>query len=171
MSNDNLVHPYYNNGYARYDLSIEDIIAGLKKAGYNLDGNSPGTGGNTGGTGDKEENDNTYKLQIFFTNGNEKTNENFSTTMYVRLFINNEDVTDSTPPELFKWTRISGNDEVAQAEDAEWNLRFASGCKEILVLASDVLRNCFFTCQYVEYRNEEEYVQQAYSKYLELNKE
>ena len=42
MAKDNLVHPYYNHAYARYDLDIEDIILGLKKAGYILDDDSNG---------------------------------------------------------------------------------------------------------------------------------
>ena len=61
---DKLIHPYYNHAYARYDLSIDDVIAGLKDAGYTLD--STGSNGNGGSGSDDIEDtiDPTLRLEV-----------------------------------------------------------------------------------------------------------
>lgn len=163
----NTVHPYYNHAYNRYDLDIEDIIAGLKEAGYDIGGE--GGGGNSGDSGDlpEEELDPSYQIVMFNTNGTKCNTTSFNTVLYVRLYKNGIDITDSTPATNFKWIRISGNSEIAKREDAEWNLRFASGSKECPITREDVKRNSTFTCKYVEFEDQDvAYVKAAYNAYV-----
>lgn len=165
---DILIHPYYNDGYERYDLSINEVINGLKEAGYDLDNE---------GSGNWWEDDNlsnilNYRLEILTSNGTIVSNENYSTKLSVKLYINNKDVTDTIPAINFKWSRISGNSESNKLEDAEWNLRFANGAKEILITKEDINRRALFQCQFVKYNDEVEWVQNAYTSYINLvNKE
>ena len=185
MSNDgkNLVHPYYNHNYARYDLEIDDIIAGLKRAGYSLSGpgggpGDPGSGSNPDDSEDDkftEDNkdpitgmDPAYRLEVLSTRSTRCNSTSFSTILYPVLYKHNEDITDTVPASNFKWRRISGTSEAARLEDAEWNLRWAAGAKECYITKEDVKRNCMFVCQYVEFEDEDEaYVNAAYQAYVE----
>lgn len=168
MADDNLIHPYYNHNYARYDLDINDVIAGLKKAGYNLDGE-----GGVGGSGDDDNEggldnlDSTLRLEVLSTRGTRCNTTAFNTILYPRLYKNNIDITDSIPPTNFKWRRVSGNSEASRLEDAEWNLRYAAGSKECYITKEDVKRNSTFTCTYVEFEDQDaEYVIAAYKAYI-----
>lgn len=177
----NLVHPYYNHNYARYDLEIDEIIAGLKRAGYSLDGSGGGPG--TGSTPDNNNNQNTgtdssskdpitgmdpaYRLEVLSTRSTRCNSTSFNTILYPVLYKNNEDITDTIPATNFKWQRISGNSEVAKLEDAEWNLRYAAGSKECYITKEDIKRNSMFVCKYVEFEDEDEaYVNAAYQAYI-----
>lgn len=156
---ENLVHPYYNHNYARYDLDIYDVIAGLKKAGYMLDDDV------------NEEFEDTMdaslRLEILSTRGTRCNSTGFNTILYPRLYKNNVDITDQVPATNFKWSRISGNSEAARLEDAEWNLRYAYGSKECYITKEDVKRNSTFTCRYVEYEDQDiAYVNAAYRAYV-----
>lgn len=177
----NLVHPYYNHNYARYDLEIDEIIAGLKRAGYSLDGSGGGPG--TGNTPGDNNNQNTgtdssskdpitgmdpaYRLEVLSTRSTRCNSTSFNTILYPVLYKNNEDITDTIPATNFKWQRISGNSEVAKLEDAEWNLRYAAGSKECYITKEDIKRNSMFVCKYVEFEDEDEaYVNAAYQAYI-----
>ena len=162
MAKDNLVHPYYNHAYARYDLDIEDIITGLKKAGYILDGDS-----DLDIDEDFNDLDGSLRLEILSTRGTRCNTTGFSTVLYPRLYKNNIDITDSIAPTNFKWQRVSGNSEVSIKEDAEWNLRYAAGSKECYITKEDVKRNSTFTCKYVEFEEQDvAYVNAAYQSYI-----
>lgn len=177
----NLVHPYYNHNYARYDLEIDEIIAGLKKAGYSLDGSGggPGTGSTPGNNNNQNDStdssskdpitgmDPAYRLEVLSTRSTRCNSTSFNTILYPVLYKNNEDITDTIPATNFKWQRISGNSEVAKLEDAEWNLRYAAGSKECYITKEDIKRNSMFVCKYVEFEDEdEEYVNAAYQAYI-----
>lgn len=158
---DNIVHPYYNHNYARYDLNIDDVIAGLKRAGYMLDDDE---------TGDEEFEDvmdPSLRLEVLSTRGTVCNNTGFNTVLYPRLYKNNIDVTDSIPPVHFKWQRISGSGEEAQKADAEWNLRYAAGSKECYLTRQDIRQNSTFVCKYVEFEDQDvAYVNAAYRAYI-----
>ena len=157
---DNLVHPYYNHAYARYDLDINDIIAGLKKAGYMLDEDDVEYE-------EDEQLDPTLRLEILSTRGTRCNSTSFNTVLYPILYRNNVDVTDKIPASCFKWTRISGTSEAAKLEDAEWNLRYAAGSKECYITKDDIKRNSTFTCKYVEFEDQDiAYVNAAYKAYI-----
>lgn len=158
---DNLIHPYYNHNYARYDLDINDIIAGLKKAGYMLDDDI------NGDLSDLDNLDSTLRLEILSTRGTRCNSTGFSTVLYPRLYKNNIDITDSIPATNFKWRRVSGNNEASRLEDAEWNLRYAAGSKECYITKEDIKRNSTFTCVYVEFEDQDTaYVNAAYKAYI-----
>lgn len=177
----NLVHPYYNHNYARYDLEIDEIIAGLKRAGYSLDGDGSGGGSSIGGgngssSGSSSDSnkdpvtgmDPAYRLEVLSTRSTRCNSTSFNTVLYPVLYKNNEDITDTIPATNFKWQRISGNNEVAKLEDAEWNLRYAAGAKECYITKEDIKRNCMFVCKYVEFEDEDEaYVNAAYQAYIQ----
>lgn len=161
MAKDNLVHPYYNHAYARYDLDINEVIEGLKKAGYMLDDDMDDS------WDDENTLDPSYKLEMLSTRGTRCNTTGFSTVLYIRLYKNGEDITDSIPATNFKWKRVSGNSEVSKLEDAEWNLRFAGGSKECPITKEDVRRNSMFTCSYVEFEDQDvAYVNAAYQAYI-----
>lgn len=157
---DNLVHPYYNHAYARYDLDINDVISGLKEAGYTLDEN-------VSNSNDFNTLDSSLRLEVLSTRGTRCNTTGFTTILYPRLYKNDIDITDSVPASNFKWQRVSGNSEVARLEDAEWNLRYAYGSKECYITKEDVKRNSTFTCLYVEYEYQDiAYVNAAYKAYI-----
>lgn len=160
---DTIVSPYYNDGYSRYDLSLEEVARGLQAMGYNLNGN----GGSNNSTSNESQTDTSnYKLELLSTNGTQITDESFYTTLYVKLYKDNKDVTDITSESNFKWTRYSGNSETDRLKDAAWNLRYAAGAKEIFVTREDVNRKALFQCQYVQYEDEVTWVKNAYSTYV-----
>ena len=76
MAKDNLVHPYYNHAYARYDLDIEDIIIGLKKAGYILDDDDDS---NLDIGEDFDDLDGSLRLEILSTRGTRCNTTSFNT--------------------------------------------------------------------------------------------
>ena len=168
MSDDNLIHPYYNHNYARYYLDINDVIAGLKKAGYQLDGSSDnGSGSDSDNESSLDNLDSTLRLEVLSTRGTRCNSTAFNTILYPRLYKNNIDITDSIPPTNFKWRRVSGNSEASRLEDAEWNLRYAAGSKECYITKEDVKRNSTFTCTYVEFEDQDAaYVNAAYKAYI-----
>lgn len=169
---DNLVHPYYNHAYNRYDLSIDDIIKGLQEAGYSLDGSSNNGSSDTSSEPDETPNDDnnldpSYQIVILSTNGTRCNTTSFYTVLYVKLYKDGKDITDTVPATNFKWQRISGDSPVSKLEDAEWNLRWASGSKECLIFKEDIRKRSVFTCQYIEYEDKDvQYVKSAYDTYI-----
>lgn len=161
--NKTYVHPNYNHGYARYDLDIDDIVKGLKEQGYNLgDDINDDDIGDIGGSLDES-----YRLEVLSTNGTRCNTTSFNTILYPRLYKNNVDITNDIPASCFKWIRISGSSEVAKKEDAEWNLRFASGSKECPITREDIKRGCLFRCLFTISSSEDlAYVRQAYQAYI-----
>ena len=160
---DVIVSPYYNDGYGRYDLSLEEVARGLQAMGYDLSG---GGGGNI--TPDNPQTDTSnYKLELLSTNGTQATSDDFYTTLYVKLYKDNQDITDKVNASNFKWTRVSGNSETDKIKDSAWNLRYAAGAKEIFVTREDVNRRALFQCQYVQYEDEVAWVKNAYSTYVD----
>ena len=85
---DAIIHPYYNDGYGRYDLSVADIVQGLKDAGYDLDGDNSG---NWWQDDDLSQVIN-YRLEIITSNGNVFYDKNTSTSLSARLYYNNKDI-------------------------------------------------------------------------------
>ncbi len=162
---DTIVSPYYNDGYSRYDLSLEEVARGLQAMGYDLTGG----GGNNTNPDDSTTDTSNYKLEMLSTNGTQATSDDFYTTLYVKLYKDNKDVTDITSEANFKWTRVSGNSETDRLKDAAWNLRYAAGAKEIFVTREDVNRRALFQCQYVQYEDEVTWVKNAYSTYVDLS--
>ena len=158
----NLIHPYYNHAYSRYDIDIDDVITGLKKAGYMLDDDD------YEGEDYVDDLDPTLRLEILSTKGTRCTHTGFNTVLYPILFKNNEDITDSVPASNFKWVRISGDDEASRLSDSEWNLRHAAGSKECYITKDDIRNNTTFICKYVELVDQDiAYGNAAYKTYIQ----
>lgn len=153
---EHVVHPVWNDGYQRYDLSIAEIIEKIQESGYNLSGDatlSPDI--------DLDDDDNDYKLEIHSDNG-VFVSPSISLVLSVKLIINNVDMTDRVDMRHFKWIR-SSNDSVA---DKEWNLRHSFGMKTLYITHEDVNRRATFHCAYLSGEQESEFVRNAYDAYM-----
>lgn len=173
-----LVTPKYNDGYKRYDLSMKDIISGINNSRYPINGGNvmvPDGDGNLKPLPDVVrpglDPAKRYRLEMLSSNGNIIKDRNFSTVLSAMLFEDNKDITPTTDPKYFKWTRVSGQSEADQAADAEWNLRWATGAKEIPITCEDVERRAMFQVQYVTDAQEVMWVVDAYNNYMKLNNE
>jgi hypothetical protein len=168
-----VISPIYNDGYKRYDLSMASIIDGLNKSKYPIYGDNilvPDKDGNYVPLPDiSRDLTKTYRLEMVSSNGNIIKDRNFSTVLRAVLYEENTDITNSMDAKYFKWTRVSGTTEAHQASDAEWNLRWATGAKEVPIQADDVNRRAMFQVQYVGDAEEVLYVVDTYNAYMELN--
>lgn len=171
-----VINPSYNNAIKKYTLSIEEIVKNLNESGYPIDGNIVHVPDGNGGTKplpDKLDDiifnsPNLYRLEMISTNGIIIKDPNFKTILQVFLFKNNRNITNEVLPRYFKWTRTSGHTEQDKIADAEWNLRWADGAKEIPITVDDVNNNAAFTCQYVTNDNEIAWVKRTYDDYVAL---
>lgn len=175
---DEVITPTYNDGYKRYDLSMKDIISGINTSRYPINGGNimvPDNEGNLkplpdvvgpggGGSSSKQ-----YRLEMISSNGNIIKDKNFSTILKAVLYEDNKDITSRVDARYFKWTRVSGHTEADQKLDAEWNLRWALGAKEIPITCDDVNRNAMFQVQYVTEAEEILWVTDVYKYYQKLN--
>ena len=149
---ENVVHPVWNNGYQRYDLSIDEIIQKIQESGYDLN--------KIEDEEDVDENVN-YKLEIHSQNGL-VVSPTLSLILKPRVYRNNVDITDYADMKYFKWVR-SSNDSVA---DAEWNLRHAAGIKDLYITHEDVKRRAIFHCAYLTGVSETNFVSNMYAAYM-----
>lgn len=173
---DEVMSPKYNDGYKRYDLSMKDIIDNINKSKYPINGGNvmvPDGDGNLKPLpeviGPGLDPAKRYRLEMLSSNGNIIKDRNFSTILSAMLFEDNDDITAKTDEKYFKWTRVSGTSETAQKEDAEWNLRWATGAKEVPITCEDVNRNAMFQVQFMTDVEEVLWVVDAYNNYKNLN--
>lgn len=159
-TNKEIVKPEYNDGYKDYNVSLRDIIDGINNSRYKVSGNNvwlPDENGNLvslpnwvssqPGAGTKPNKQ--YRVEMMSTQGNIIKDKKFSTTLKAIVYEDNEDVTAIKDKKYFKWARFSGSREQDQVADAEWNLKWADGAKEIPITADDVNRNAMFQVQFV----------------------
>ncbi len=150
----NVVHPVWNDGYQRYDLSIDEVIQKIKDSGYNLekiedDDNI-----------DLDPNDN-YVLEIHSENGI-IISKDISLVLKPKIYKNGEDITNRMDMKYFKWVR-SSSDTVG---DAEWNLRHATGIKELYITHEDVKKRAVFHCAFLTGVSETNFVSNMYAAYM-----
>ena len=151
---DNVVHPIWNDGYQQYDLSIEEIIQKIKDLGYNLE--------KTDDDDDSELDPNDdYILEIHSEKGTVITDD-IALTLTPRVYKNGVDITESMDQKYFKWVRTS-SDPVA---DAEWNLRHATGIKNLYVTDEDVVKRAVFHCAFLTGAAETSFVSNMYAAYM-----
>ena len=184
------VNPVYNDDNKNYYLSMKDIIEGINTSKYPVSGenvwlpnedgvlvplpewigNGNGTGGG-GGTGGGVQPAKQYRVEMLSTQGNIIKDKNFTTTLRAIVYEDNVDVTDKKDKKYFKWARFSGATEKDQIADAEWNLKWAAGAKEIPITADDVNRNAMFQVQFVTEAQANLWMQEAYKAYMaKINK-
>ena len=171
------ISPKYNPGLKRYALPIDNIVNGLNEAGYPIDGEiievPDGNGGRVPLPDRLDDiinnSANLYRLEIFSSNGNVIKDLNFKSILKATLYKNNRDITSQTPEKYFKWTRKTSEDPADVAADAEWNLRWSQGAKEIPITTEDINRNAVFNCFYVTENDEVMWVRNAYDEYRSLD--
>lgn len=169
--------PKYNAGLKRYALPINNIVDGLNEAGYPIDGEiievPDGNGGRVPLPDRLDDiinnSANLYRLEIFSSNGNVIKDPNFKSILSATLYKNNRDITSQIPEKYFKWTRRTSDDPADVASDAEWNLRWSQGAKEIPITTEDINSNAVFNCFYVTEVDEVMWVRKAYNEYKSLD--
>ncbi len=178
---DEVLTPIYNNEKKGYHITMDNVIDSINKSKYPLNGgnvwlpdkngdlitlpeyiNKYGGGGSEGGAQETKQ----YRLEINSTNGNIIKDKNFKTTIRATLYENNVDVTANKNEKYFKWARVSGSTEIDQIADAEWNLKWSAGAKEIPLTADDVNRNAMFQVQFVTEAEAQLWVNEAYNEYI-----
>lgn len=180
------VNPIYNDGNHEYYLSMKDVIQGINTSKYpvsgenvwlpdadgnliplpELIGNGNGSGGGSGVQETKH-----YRIEMISTQGNIIKDKDFTTILKAIVYENNEDVTDKKDKKYFKWARFSGSTEADQIADAQWNLKWAAGAKEIPITADDVNRNAMFQVQFVTDKQADIWMKEAYKAYMnKINK-
>jgi hypothetical protein len=153
---DNVVSPIWNDGYQRYDLSIEEIIQKIKDSGYNLEKIEDDDDDDT----EFDPSDN-YVLEIHSEKGIVVAKD-IELTLTPVIYKNGTNITDSVDMKYFKWVRTS-SDAVA---DAEWNLRHATGIKNLFITHEDVVRRAVFHCAFLTGTAETSFVSNMYAAYM-----
>ncbi len=85
-------------------------------------------------------------LQIISTNGNIFKSGNISTTLSVKVWYGDEDITDSFDSNEFRWTRVSAD----PAADAAWNQTHYGGVKSLTITGTDVNVRATFHCELLD---------------------
>ena len=147
------VSPVWNNGYQRYDLSIDEIIEKIIESGYTLEK-----------VDDEEEeiiDDNAnYILEIHSKNGT-IIGPDTALVLSPKVYKNGEDITELLDMKYFKWIRSSSD----TISDAEWNLRHAAGIKDLYISHEDVYQRAVFHCAFLTGASEVNFVTNMYAAY------
>lgn len=172
-----VVKPDYNDSNKDYSVSLRDVIDGINKSRYKLSGKNvwlpdengnlvplPDWVGTKPGQGNQPAKQ--YRVEMISTQGNIIKDKQFNTILKAILYEDNEDVTALKDKKYFKWARFSGSTERDQIADAEWNLKWANGAKEIPITHEDVNRNAMFQVQFVTEKEAEIWVKEAYRAYM-----
>ena len=150
----NVISPVWNNGYQRYDLSIDEIIQKIKDSGYQLD--------KTESDNDLEfDTDDNYILEIHSQKGYVVSPE-LELILQPKVYKNGEDITNTVDMKYFKWVRSSAD----SVGDAEWNLRHSAGIKDLYITHEDVLRRAVFHCAFLTGAAETTFVSNMYAAYM-----
>lgn len=192
LSSDVLI-PKYDNEKQNYYFTMDNIIDSINKAGKPINGSNVwlpdsdgeliplvewikkygggsggGSGGGTGGGtgGGNQQTQKQYRLEMRSSQGNIIKDKNFTTVLSAVLYEDNINVTSSKPAKYFKWSRVSGATEFDQIKDAEWNLKWSAGAKEIPITADDVNRNAMFQVQFVTEEQSNLWIEEAYKAYM-----
>jgi hypothetical protein len=155
----NVVHPTWNSGYQRYDLSIDEVIQSIIYLGYDLkkiDEELPEEDEDI--TINDESN---YVLEIHSDKGY-VISDNTVLVLKPRVYQDGIDITDATDVKHFKWVRSSSNPKA----DAEWNLRHSTGIKNLEVTHEDVYQRAIFHCAFLTGKSESQFVQNMYAAYM-----
>lgn len=157
--NKNVIHPIWNSGYQRYDLSIDEVIQSIIYLGYDLkkiDEELPEEDEDI--TINDESN---YVLEIHSDKGY-VISDNTVLVLKPRVYQDGIDITDATDVKHFKWVRSSSNPKA----DAEWNLRHSTGIKNLEVTHEDVYQRAIFHCAFLTGKSESQFVQNMYAAYM-----
>ena len=168
MSNDwernkNVIHPTWDHGYERYDISIDEVIERIIDSGYELKKID-----DTEEIPDEEiyDEDSIYTLEIHSEKGL-IVSPDTALVLMPRVFKDGLEITDNTDIKHFKWVRSSSDPKA----DAEWNLRHATGIKNLNITHEDVYQRAIFHCAFLTGKSESQFVQNMYAAYVASIKE
>lgn len=185
---DEVLRPIYNDEKKGYHITMDKVIESINTSKYPLNGGnvwlpnkngdliplpdwikengggSGGGGGGSGGGGAQETKQ--YRIEMLSSKGNIIKDKYFNTTLKVTLYEDNKDVTAIKNERYFKWARVSGSSESDQISDAEWNLKWSAGAKQIPISADDVKRNAMFQVQFVTESDSQLWIDEAYKAYI-----
>lgn len=175
--------PMYDNEKKGYYLTMDNIIESINNSEYPINGGNVwlpdddgtliplpewikkhGGGGGTSGGGSVPQKQ--YRLEMRSSKGNIIKDKNFNTVLSAVLYEDNVDVTSQKLDKYFKWSRVSGATEYDQIADAEWNLKWSAGAKQIPITADDVNRNAMFQVQFVTEDQSNLWIEEAYKAYM-----
>lgn len=83
-----------------------------------------------------------YHVEILSTEGNIFKNGSIQTILFARVYKGDDDITDITDANCFKWERVSNDHE----GDNAWNTAHFGGTKTITVTIDDVNKRATFNC-------------------------
>lgn len=86
-----------------------------------------------------------YKLEIYSSNGLVFKNNQITTTLSAHVFKGKEEVTEQIDANCFRWTRKSSD----ALDDVRWNNEHYSGAKQIEITHEDVKGRATFRCDLV----------------------
>ena len=147
----NVVSPVWNNGYQRYDLSIDEVIQKIIDCGYNLEKVEE----------DSDLDPSDYTLEIHSENGM-IISSSVSLILKPKVYKNGEDITEYMDMKYFKWIRTSSDPQA----DAEWNLRHAIGIKDLYITHEDVKMRAIFHCAFLTGTAGTNFVTNMYAAYM-----
>jgi hypothetical protein len=84
-----------------------------------------------------------YRAEIISTNGNLFTNTKINTTLQVKVYKGNVEITNTLPDECFVWKRVSLNPQ----EDEYWNSQHLNKGSQITITHEDVFERATFFCE------------------------
>ena len=180
--------PIYDNEKQSYHLTMDNVIDSINNSKTPINGSvvwltdrngelipltewiklyGGGSGNGGSGGGGNLQPTKQYRLEMKSSRGNIIKDKNFSTVLSAVLYEDNEDVTNIKQEKYFKWSRVSGTTEYDQLADAEWNLKWSAGAKQIPITADDVNRNAMFQVQFVTEAQSNLWIDEAYKAYME----
>lgn len=151
-----VVHPIWDSGYQRYDVPIGEVIEKIKEAGYNLDDLREEIYEE-----DIIDDSVHYELEIHSQRG-VIVSPDLALILQPRVYKNGEDITALADTKYFKWVRSSSD----PTADAEWNLRHATGIKDLYVTHEDVKIRAVFHCAFLTGVEETTFVSNMYAAYM-----
>mgnify|MGYP003375410155 FL=1 len=95
---------------------------------------------------EKIENNASFTLNIFSSNGTVFKHGLIDTYLSPNLYMGQEDVTDKYPDKQFIWTRQSSDSD----GDKYWNLAHQTGTKSLHITNSDIFIGASFTCSFYD---------------------
>jgi hypothetical protein len=91
-----------------------------------------------------------HKAEMIASNGNVFTNGGVNTTLFVKVYLGDQEITDTIGSERFKWYRVSDD----EAGDEAWNNAHSTGRKTVTITKEDVDARATFFCDILDENNQ-----------------
>ena len=103
-----------------------------------------------------------YILEIHSEKGLVISSADIELILKPRIYKNGIDITEKMDMKYFKWVRTSSDPKA----DAEWNLRHATGIKDLYITHEDVKIRAVFHCAFLTGAAEVNFVTNMYAAYM-----